>query len=91
MGQTQTPAVTDAYDWRGRTVIGSDGEEIGKLESVYLDKQTDKPEWATVNTGLLGTKSSFVPLVGAHPSGEDVQVQVTKGPGKGRSKRRRQR
>ena len=78
MGQPQTPAMTDAYEWRGRTVVGSDGEKIGKLDSIYLDEQTDKPEWATVNTGLLGSKSSFVPLAGARPSGEDVQVQVTK-------------
>ena len=75
---TQAPGMTDAYEWQGRTVIGSDGEKIGKLDAIYLDQQTDKPEWATVDTGLFGSKSTFVPLAGASASGEDVRVQVTK-------------
>src|ERR671939_898274 len=70
--------MTSAYDWRGRTLIGSDGEKIGKVDELYLDQQTDKPEWVRVHTGLLGTKRSFVPLVGASPQGEDVRVTVSK-------------
>jgi hypothetical protein len=31
-----------------------------------------------VHTGLLGTKWSLVPLAGAAPAGEDVQVRVSK-------------
>ena len=31
-----------------------------------------------MHTGLLGTKRSFVPLVGASPQGEDVRVTVSK-------------
>jgi uncharacterized protein (TIGR02271 family) len=70
--------MTEAYEWRARTVVDTDGEKIGKLDEIYLDQQTGKPEWALVNTGLFGTKSNFVPLAGAAPSGENVQVQVTK-------------
>ncbi|HYP49147.1 MAG TPA: PRC and DUF2382 domain-containing protein, partial [Thermoleophilaceae bacterium] len=70
--------MTEAYEWRGRNVVGSDGEKIGKLDEIYLDEETNKPEWATVNTGLFGSKSSFVPLAGAKPSGEDVQLGFTK-------------
>jgi uncharacterized protein (TIGR02271 family) len=70
--------MTDAYQWHGRTMIGSDGEKIGKISEIYDDPQTGKPEWATVSTGLFGTKSSFVPLAGASPEGEDVRAQVTK-------------
>lgn len=69
---------TEAYDWRGRTVKGPDGEKIGKLDEIYADRQTNKPEWALVNTGLFGMKSSFVPLQGASPTGEDVQVAYDK-------------
>ncbi len=72
------PEMTDAYEWQGRTMIGSDGEKIGKISEIYEDPQTGKPEWATVNTGLFGTKSNFVPLAGASPEGEDVRAQVTK-------------
>ncbi len=70
--------MTEAYEWQGRTVVGSDGEKIGKVSEIYLDERTNKPEWATVTTGLFGTKSNFVPLAGASPQGEDVQVSVTK-------------
>ena len=71
-------AFTDVYDWRGRTVVDRDGEKIGKLDEIYLDSRTNEPEWAAVNTGLFGTKSSFVPLKGAEPAGEDVRVAYEK-------------
>ena len=70
--------MTDAYQWHGRTMVGSDGEKIGKISEIYEDPQTGKPEWATVSSGLFGTKSNFVPLAGASPEGEDVRAQVTK-------------
>jgi stress response protein YsnF len=71
-------AFTDAYEMRGRTVVDRNGEKIGKLDEVYLDDHSNAPEWAAVNTGLFGMKSSLVPLAGAKPSGEDVQVAFTK-------------
>jgi uncharacterized protein (TIGR02271 family) len=72
------PAMTEAYEWHGRNVVGSDGEKIGKLSEIYDDPETGKPEWATVSSGLFGTKSNFVPLAGASAAGEDVRVRVTK-------------
>jgi len=69
---------TDAYDWRDREVVGSDGEKIGTVDEVYLDTANGEPEWLSVNTGLFGMKSSFVPLQGADPSGESVRVAYTK-------------
>ena len=70
--------MTQAYEWQGRAVIGSDGEKIGKIKEIYEDQYTGKPEWATVSGGLLGMKSHFVPLSGASPQGEDVHIPVTK-------------
>lgn len=70
--------MTDAYEWQGRTMIGSDGEKIGKISEIYEDPDTGKPEWATVTSGLFGTKSNFVPLANATANGEDVRAQVTK-------------
>jgi uncharacterized protein (TIGR02271 family) len=72
------PDMTDAYQWHGRNLVGSDGEKIGKITNIYEDPATGKPEWATVSSGLFGTKSNFVPLAGASPSGEDVRASVTK-------------
>ena len=71
-----TTGMTHAYDWQGRTVIDRNGDKIGKIDALYVDQQIDEPEWALVNTGLFGTKSSFVPIAGAAPRGEDVVVQV---------------
>jgi uncharacterized protein (TIGR02271 family) len=69
--------ITEAYDWQGRTIVGSDGEKIGKVDEVYLDDRSGKPEWATVKSGIFASKSNFVPLAGASSVGEDVSVQVT--------------
>jgi uncharacterized protein (TIGR02271 family) len=68
--------MTQAYDWQGRTLKDRNGDKIGKIDSLYVDEQTDRPEWALVNTGLFGSKSSFVPIAGAAPEGEEVVVQV---------------
>ena len=73
-----SPEMTQAYGWQGRTMVGSDGEKIGKITEIYEDPNTGKPEWATVSSGLFGSKSNFVPLAGASPAGEDVRVDVTK-------------
>ncbi len=69
------PDTTHA-DWEGRTLKDRNGDKIGKIDSLYVDEQTDKPEWALVNTGMFGTKSSFVPLAGATAQGDDLLAQV---------------
>jgi PRC-barrel domain len=50
---------------RGEDLYDRGGEKIGGIEEVYLDAETNEPAWAVVNTGLLGTKKTFVPLRGA--------------------------
>ena len=69
---------TEAYDFRGRTLVDRDGEKIGTVDEVYTDQDGGQLEWALVHTGLLGMKKSFVPLRGASPNGEDVGVTVDK-------------
>jgi uncharacterized protein (TIGR02271 family) len=70
--------MTEAYAWQGRNMLDSAGEKLGKIDEIYEDERTGKPEWALVHTGLFGTKSHFVPLAGASPRGEDVAVNATK-------------
>jgi uncharacterized protein (TIGR02271 family) len=69
---------TEAYDFRGRTLIDRDGEKIGTVDEIYTDQEGGQPEWALVHTGLLGMNKSFVPLRGAAPNGEHVRVTVDK-------------
>src|SRR3954453_14099943 len=76
--QMTTSDVTSVQEWRGRTVVDRDGDKIGKREEIYLDQETGRPEWALVNTGLFGTRSTFVPLSGADPVGNEVQVRWEK-------------
>jgi uncharacterized protein (TIGR02271 family) len=70
--------VTEAYEWRGRDVIGSDGEKIGRLEEIYFDADSGRPEWAAVNTGFFGTEQSFVPLAGFEPARGNIVVPYSK-------------
>src|SRR5581483_7397115 len=72
------PNTTEAYDFTGRTLIDENGEKIGKIDELYYDHEGGQPEWALVNTGLFGTKQTFVPIRSASPSGEDLQVPVSK-------------
>lgn len=70
--------MTDAYTWQGRELLGSDDEKIGSIKEIYEDVATGKPEWGLVTSGLFGTRSHFVPLAGAQPTGEAIQVPATK-------------
>jgi uncharacterized protein (TIGR02271 family) len=72
------PNTTEAYDARGRTLVDQAGEKIGKIDELYYDHEGGQPEWALVNTGLFGTKKTFVPILSASPTGEDLRVPVTK-------------
>lgn len=69
---------SEMYERRGRTVVDRDGEKVGKLDEIYVDRESDQPEWALVNTGLFGMKSSFVPLAGVAAAGDDVRVAYAK-------------
>jgi uncharacterized protein (TIGR02271 family) len=68
----------EILSWRGRQLFDRDGEKIGKIDEVYLDTTTNEPEWALVNTGLFGTKSTFVPLRDATASDDKVRVSHEK-------------
>jgi uncharacterized protein (TIGR02271 family) len=72
------PDIDTVRSWQGATMVDADGAKIGTVESIYVDDQTGEPEWALVNTGLFGTKSSFVPLAQAASSGDQVQVPYDK-------------
>jgi uncharacterized protein (TIGR02271 family) len=65
--------------FRGRELCDRDGDKIGSIEEIYLDADSGEPEWALVNTGLFGTKSTFVPLRDASEAEGTLRVPVDKG------------
>jgi hypothetical protein len=64
--------------FRGDQLADRDGEQVGKLEEIYLDADSGEPEWALVHTGLFGTKRTFVPLSGATEEDGKLRVPLTK-------------
>ena len=73
-----SPSQSTVIDWRGRTLVGQDGSKIGSIEEIYMDTQTEQPEWLAVSTGLFGKKVTFVPIAEAVESGDDVRVPYGK-------------
>lgn len=59
-------------------VVDESGDKIGGVGQIYLDDQTERPTWATVKTGLFGTKETFVPLAEASLDGVDIRVPYSK-------------
>ena len=77
-------ALTDnILQYRGGNLNDSSGSKIGSIEEIYLDTETNQPEWALVNTGLFGTKSTFVPIRDASEAGGALQVPFSKDQVKG--------
>lgn len=63
--------------YRG-TVYDSTGDKIGGVKQVYTDDTTGEPQFVTVNTGLFGSRESFVPVRGATVQGDEIHVPYTK-------------
>jgi hypothetical protein len=69
-----TPSIDTVRGWRGRVMVDRDSNKIGEVVDIYLDNETDRPEWAVVRTGLFGLRSTFVPLAEAREVGDELQV-----------------
>jgi sporulation protein YlmC with PRC-barrel domain len=78
MSDQQPEAEWNVAQWHGKTLVDRDGEKIGKLEDVYVDVETDEPQFATVKEGLIGRHLTFVPLGGIKVGPDGLQVAVTK-------------
>jgi uncharacterized protein (TIGR02271 family) len=70
--------ISDPREMSGAEVTGRQGEKLGKVENVYLDNETQRPEWAAVKTGLFGSHVSLVPLATAQFENGALQVPYTK-------------
>src|SRR5580692_8544053 len=78
MSDEQGKAQWSAADWQGKMLVDINGEKIGKLQDVYVDVETDVPQFATVKEGFIGRHLTFVPLGGIQIGPDDLLVPVTK-------------
>jgi hypothetical protein len=69
----------DVQNWRGKKMVDPDGDTIGTIEDVFLDRQTGEPAWVAVKTGLFGLKHTVVPIQGAQLTDDDnVRIPLQK-------------
>ncbi len=68
------PDLDTVLSWRGKTVLDRDGEKVGTLGDLYLDRETDLPAYAGIRTGLFKQRESIVPLDGAREVDDDLQL-----------------
>jgi len=77
MTEQATQAEWSVAEWHGRQLIDRYGEKIGKLEDVYVDVETDQPQFGTVKEGLFHRHLTFVPLSGIRIGPSDLQVTTS--------------
>lgn len=65
--------ISDLRDWRGKDVLASDGDKIGRLHDVYFDVETDQPLFIVVDTGRRGPLV-MAPAWNATTSPEDLTL-----------------
>jgi len=78
MRQTSEFTVERIAQLRGMPVYASDHEQIGKVDTIYLDQDTRVPEWIGIGTGFFGTKRLLVPTEGATAKDDGVYISCDK-------------
>ena len=78
MTDAQGEAQWNVAEWHGKMLVDCNGEKIGKLQDVYVDVETDEPQFATVKEGLIGRHLTFVPLGGIQVGPDGLQAAVTR-------------
>jgi len=77
-GDEQGQAIWAVGDWLGKPIVDRDGEKIGKLQDVYVDIESDEPQFGTVKEGVFNRHLTFVPLAGVQVSPQSLRVTATK-------------
>lgn len=74
------------HEIQGSSVWANNGERLGLVGEVHLDRATGQPAWITVDLGLFESEEHYVPLANARRTAEDIFVdysrdQVSHSPG----------
>ena len=59
------PTLQDVKAWSGQDAVDPNGDKVGSLDHIYIDRQTGEPTFLAVKTGLFGHNLSLVPVEGA--------------------------
>lgn len=78
MTEAQGHSQWNVAEWQSKMLVDRNGEKIGKLQDVYVDVETDEPQFGTVKEGFISRHLTFVPLGGIQIGPDDLQVAVTK-------------
>jgi hypothetical protein len=70
------PSVETARSWPAKGMVGREGDPLGRIAYIYLDRVTGQPTWAVVVMGGLRRKRAFVPLAQAVQEEDRVRVPV---------------
>lgn len=55
-------------------IVDFNGEKTGKLQDVYVDVETDEPQFGTIKQGFVDRHLTFVPLRGIQVGPNELQV-----------------
>jgi hypothetical protein len=72
------PSVETTRDWPAKTMVDHEGDPLGRIAHIYLDRVTGQATWALVVPGRLRRRPTFVPLVQAVHEDDRVRVPVTR-------------
>jgi uncharacterized protein YrrD len=78
VSEHQEGAKWSVAEWHGKMLVDRYGEKIGKLQDVYVDVETDEPQFATVKEGFIARHLTFVPLGGIKVGPDNLQAAVSK-------------
>ncbi|MHB1522526.1 MAG: PRC-barrel domain-containing protein [Candidatus Dormibacteria bacterium] len=78
MEASKEEASWNVAEWHGKTLIDTAGQRIGKLEDVYVDVETDEPQFGTVKEGFVDRHLTFVPLGGVKVGPNGLQVNASR-------------
>ncbi len=77
VAEHQEDAEWNVTEWHGKMLIDCNGEKIGKLQDVYVDVETDEPQFATIREGFIGRHLTFVPLGGIKVGPDSLEAGVS--------------
>lgn len=63
----------------GQPVYDISGQQIGKIEDIYIDDETQQPEWVSIDAGgMFRSKHYLAPIEGAEFQGDGLKVAYSK-------------